>query len=251
MADPPWLAGCLENLQRLGICSTPEQCKQKLCSDSHCQDVATYVHKVCTCEPPYTNGCVNPMPGCCSYGPTSPIYVMGPTNCYCCCGQASSGPWNAASADEHRPVAAFVEGDHVYIASDGTLTKWSEGTVAFRASTPVAEGVRVRIRIERGGRAEEVVAHRAQPFMLADRSLRRAGELVPGVDHLVERDGTPVVVLGVDDAPEGEVHHLATSRAPATSVDGHLVLVNDLVAGDYALQLADIDAINARALAGV
>jgi hypothetical protein len=34
-------------------------------------------------------------------------------------------------------------------------------------------------------------------------------------------------------------------------VDGHLVLVNGVVAGDYALQLADLNALDARALAVV
>jgi hypothetical protein len=34
-------------------------------------------------------------------------------------------------------------------------------------------------------------------------------------------------------------------------VDGHLVLVNGVVAGDYALQLADLNALNARPGRGV
>ncbi len=250
MADPPWKAKCLEYLNILTGCGSPENCARLLCSSGKCAEVAKYIHAVCTCQPPYLNGCSpTPTPGCCSYTDASPIYVAAQPSCYCCCGDAAGGAYNAARQGEWRPVAAFVEGDTVYIAEDGTVKKWSERPVAFRGSAAAPEGVRVEIRVRRGGEEEWVTAHRDQPFLLDGGSLRRAGELVPGVDRLVEEDGTPVPVLAVTAAPAGEVHHLATTREPATSVDGHLLLVNGLVAGDYALQLADLDALEAARLA--
>ena len=243
MADPPpWRVRCEEYVRQLG---------GTMCDPARCAEASSYTHAICTCQPPFVNGCAGaPTPGCCSYTASSPIWVAGP-NCYCCCGDQASGQWNATDADESRPLAAFVEGDTVYVAEDGSLKKWEERPVAFKGSAPVAAGVMVRVRFRRGEREEAVPAHRDQPFLLPDRTLRRAGELVPGVDSLVEADGTPALVLAVEEAPEGEAHHLATSRAPATSVDGHLVLANGVVAGDYALQRADLDALNARVLAAV
>jgi hypothetical protein len=220
-----------------------------MCDECEDTPMRGLLHAICSCQPPYENGCRNPFPGCCAYTSDSPVPVG--TGCFCCCGYYGSGLWNATGAREGRPLAAFVEGDTVYVAEDGSLQKWSQRSVSFKGSAPVAAGVMARVRFRRGERDEEVLAHRDQPFLLPDRTLRRAGELVPGVDSLVEADGTPVPVLAVEDAPDGEVHHLATSRAPAASVDGHLVLVNGVVAGDYALQLADLDALNARAPAAV
>ena len=244
--------GCLENIKAITGCQG-EACLKFICSAEQCGAVSSFVQRVCTCQTPYTNGCApTPTPGCCSYTAASPVYVIGPeASCYCCCGGSASGQWNATDADESRPVAAFVEGDTVYISADGSLKKWEERPVAFKGSAPVAAGVMVRVRFRRGEHDEAVLAHRDQPFLLPDRTLRRAGELVPGVDSLVEADGTPVPVVAVEEAPEGEAHHLATSRAPATSVDGHLVLANGVVAGDYALQRADLEALNARLLAAV
>jgi hypothetical protein len=243
MADPPpWLAQCEQFVKMLG--------GGTMCAPAQCSEIASYIHAVCTCEPPYVNGCVGtPTPGCCSYTSSSPIYRAG-ANCFCCCGEQASGQWNAVHEDESRPLAAFVEGDTVYVAADGSLKKWEERPVAFKGSAPVAAGVMVRVRFRRGEQDEAVLAHRDQPFRLPDRTLRRAGELVAGVDSLVEADGTPVPVLALEDAPEGQAHHLATSRAPAASVDGHLVLANGVVAGDYALQLADLDALRELEPAG-
>jgi hypothetical protein len=246
---------CLKNIVTITGCQGDE-CLELVCPPEACAEALRQqqLHSVCTCQAPYLNGCANnPRPGCCAYGPYSPVAVAGGAKgfCYCCCGGNARGQWNAVDADEIRPLAAFVEGDTVYVAEDGSLQKWSQRSVSFKGSAPVAAGVMVRARFRRGEREVEVLAHRDQPFLLPDRTLRRAGKLVPGVDSLVEADGTPVPVLAVEDAPDGEVHHLATSRAPAASVDGHLVLVNGVVAGDYALQLADLNALNARALAMV
>ena len=229
---------CLGDLNFQTGCGSPENCAKLLCSSRTFLDVKQYIQAVCTCQPPYVNGC-SPR------SDASAIYVPLQPPCWCCCGWTTSGPYSAARQGEWRPVAAFVEGDTIYISEDGTMKKWSERPVAFRGSAAAPEGVRVEIRVRRDGEDEWVTVHRDQPFLLDGGSLRRAGELVPGVDRLVEEDGTPVDVLAVTAAPAGEVHHLATTREPATSVDGHLLLVNGLVAGDFALQLADLDAMGA------
>ena len=39
---------------------------------------------------------------------------------------------------------------------------------------------------------------------------------------------------------EVSIHHLATSEGPATEVDGHLLAINGVVVGDWALQVTDL-----------
>ncbi len=246
---PPWMQGCLENVRLLTGCGTTEECEKLLCDPGWCADSApSGIHAVCNCLPPYPNGCApTPYPGCCTFGPESPIWTPGPgeTPCYCCCSEIG-GAWNADAEDSWKPAAELAEGQTLLVARDAGLQHWSERPLAFRGAAWAPAGAQVRIRFRRGAGGEETVtAHRRQPFLLAGGRLRRAGELVPGTDALVARDGGAAPVVAVEDAPEGTVYMLATSREPATSVDGHLILANGVVAGDFALQLADLDAIGA------
>lgn len=78
-----------------------------------------------------------------------------------------------------------------------------------------------------------------QPFLMKDKTLKQAHKLVPGKDELVREDGstTPIISLEVGMFHKG-VHHIATSNKPAESLDGHLLLANGIVVGDYAAQLS-------------
>lgn len=78
-----------------------------------------------------------------------------------------------------------------------------------------------------------------QPFLMKDGTLKQAQKLVPGKDVLLLQDGstTPIVSLEVGMFEKG-VHHIATSAERATSLDGHLLLANGIVVGDYSLQIS-------------
>ncbi|MBB6503012.1 hypothetical protein [Pedobacter cryoconitis] len=78
-----------------------------------------------------------------------------------------------------------------------------------------------------------------QPFLMKDKTLKQAQKLVPGKDVLMLADGstTPIISLELGMFHKG-VHHIATSNHPATSLDGHLLLANGIVVGDYATQLS-------------
>lgn len=78
-----------------------------------------------------------------------------------------------------------------------------------------------------------------QPFLMKNGSLKQAEKLVPGSDELVREDGTttPIISLEVGMFDKG-VHHIATSNQPATSLDGHLMVANGIVVGDYSTQLS-------------
>jgi hypothetical protein len=77
-----------------------------------------------------------------------------------------------------------------------------------------------------------------QPFLMGDGSLKQADKLVPGKDMLVGEDGSAIPVLSVEAGLfKKGVHHIATSAEKATSLDGHLLLANGVVIGDYATQI--------------
>ncbi|AOM78412.1 hypothetical protein [Pedobacter steynii] len=78
-----------------------------------------------------------------------------------------------------------------------------------------------------------------QPFLMKDGTLKQAQKLVPGKDVLLLEDGstTPIVSLEVGMFEKG-VHHIATSTERATSLDGHLLLANGIVVGDYSTQIS-------------
>lgn len=78
-----------------------------------------------------------------------------------------------------------------------------------------------------------------QPFLTDKGTMKKAEKLIPGVDKLMKADGTstPILSLEVGMFKKG-VHHIATSNEPATSLDGHLLVANGIVVGDYSIQIS-------------
>ena len=74
--------------------------------------------------------------------------------------------------------------------------------------------------------------------MKMDGTMTRALKLMPG-DQLMSADGSPDTVTSVAVGSYAKsIHHISTSSGPATGVDGHLIIVNGIVAGDFALQVS-------------
>ncbi|HMJ33146.1 MAG TPA: hypothetical protein VK501_04440 [Baekduia sp.] len=238
--DEPWWYGpCRDAIQQMGA---------KMCDEVHCAEAEQQNHKICYCESPWLDGCKklgHGDPSCCSYDATSPVFVSGPSPCYCCCGCFADETHIATtSVTETRQIGDFVVGDPVWVAMDADLKSWAEVPVAFSAGTGKTAGVNSLIRIRYGSaeQPESVYANRDQLFMLADHKLKRTVKLVPGVDELVRPDGSTVPVL---DMAAGRyrkgVHHISTTTDPGKGVAGHLLVANGLVGGDYALQLQDLE----------
>lgn len=75
-------------------------------------------------------------------------------------------------------------------------------------------------------------------LMRVDGTLARVDKLMPG-DQLISADGTPDTVTSVSVGSYAKsIHHISTSSGPATGVDGHLIIVNGIVAADFALQVS-------------
>jgi hypothetical protein len=241
MSDPPpWYQQCVQNISKIP--------GGTLCSAQKCQDVANYIHTVCNCKPPYYNGCwPNPTPGCCSYSPSSPIFVADASGgCYCCCGGVGTGEV-AVSADGAKPLSEVSVGDTVHVALDAALREWALVPVAFSAGVGQGgPGLAIRIGDQDGPRT---VLTTPDHLFLVDGRLKRAARLAPG-DRLTRSDGTPVQIVGLTavelDTP---LHRVATSKEPAHEVVMHLLAVDGLMVGDYALQLADLDKVNPKILA--
>jgi hypothetical protein len=237
MADPPWLPGCIDNVNKLP--------GGKLCSVQHCEDSATYWHAVCNCQPPFQNGCTGtpPPPGCCSYTATSPIYVIGPDPCYCCCGCFANDTLVAVDATERKEIKEFVVGDLVYVAMDPDLSTWDQLPVVFSSGTgPESTGDMIQVRFGDPEAPEKIVSNRAQLFLVKGNKLKRASKLVPKHDWLARPDGSFAEVLDLTTGKfKGGLHQISTSETLTTKWEGHLLNANGVVCGDYSLQITDLE----------
>jgi hypothetical protein len=222
------------------------------CDPNFCETAAEYIAAFCNCHPPYQNGCQNaPSPDCCVFSSTSPVPVPGGNGvCFCCCGDRVTV--NAVALATESKAAHEIEiGDKVRAALDGRLSQWAERPVQFSAGIG-ADPARPMIEIRFGDAADAgtILATRNQLFLMPGGVLKRAARLAAGRDVLVRADGAtaPIVAMEATKALRG-VHQIATSRDPATDLGGHLIVVNGIVCGDYALQLSDLDSIRPELMA--
>ncbi|MFQ1702413.1 hypothetical protein ACJ5NV_17650 [Loktanella agnita] len=234
MADPWWLPGCQKNVEKIG---------GTLCTQQHCTDSQNYWHAVCNCQDPYPNGCRdNNVQNCCSYEAESPVYVIGPEGCYCCCGCFASDTQVAFDEEDTRIIADFKVGDMVYVAMDRDLSTWDQLPVEFSSGTndqTVAHLIQVHFGEPEN--PEVVLTTRDQLFMVQDGRLKRASRLIPEHDHLTRADGSLAPILSLSSGVyKRGLHHISTSSTPTTDVEGHLMIANGVVVGDYSLQITDL-----------
>ncbi|SFW15402.1 hypothetical protein [Chitinophaga sancti] len=230
--DPSWNKQCLENIKKLG---------GTLCPQEQCEDMSVPIHMICNCLPPYLNGCLNnPLPGCCSYGPSSPVWVANPKGgCYCCCGMA---PGAAVAVSKTRSIAAdqLKKGDTIFVPKDTSLRQWTSVTLQFVSLSKTSTGnpqVSIQLRDEKGKESTLIVGER-QLLMMPDRKFKEARKIVPGMDQLVNKDGQPMEVSKIITGVFGQfISYIASSAAPASEPEGHLVSLEGIIGGDYALSL--------------
>lgn len=236
---------CLDNIKKLG----PDA---RYCDDPYtfCDDMRELLHKVCTCQPPYSHS------GPCPYTPASPILAFdnkGP--CYCCC---SGGTLVAIDGEQMGSMEELVPGDTIYTASVHSTTQnlvWTTSSVEFSQGVAGEHIPALMVKFLRDGDDEEfLIVTGKHLFYMPNGTLRRAETLVPGLDVLLMSDGTQVSVTGLSTALVRSIHHIATSREPAMSVDNHLISIKGVVCGDYALQISgfgrDTDIENVRPVFG-
>jgi len=237
------------------------------CTSVHCNQYqeTTAFHMVCQC----LNWQGNPIPNCSVKDSNYPIpsgQCFNPnTNtvqdissqacaglglpwfwqtCYCCC-TCFSANTPVAGPDGFRAIGGYLVGDQVLAAAGaGGSWSWTPQTVQFSSGTPPTTGDEtgpIMLLVEFGG-GQSVVASTNQLFVVPGGKVKRANQLVPGSDQLVDADGKRVAIHRVSSGYyKGAVHHLATSTPSYEewdgSLDDHLINANGIVGGDYLLQL--------------
>jgi hypothetical protein len=235
--QPWWYAQCLQNIEMLG--GTP-------CADLACESnplVARFAEAYCNCQPPFPNGCIpiqSPPPNCCAFTSTSPLPVLA-QNCYCCCACFANSTPVAFDKGQYKALVGFEVGDMIYVADDINLTSWSQRRVMFSAGAGdlAAPSLMVKVTFGSPDKPDYLLVSRAQLFLIPGGKLKPAAALIPGQDSLVATDGTSRQVLSLEVGMFNKgLHHISTSTSPATSPEGHLIVAKDIVAGDWALQIA-------------
>ncbi|HYF32995.1 MAG TPA: Ig-like domain-containing protein [Chitinophagaceae bacterium] len=234
-----------------------------ICPDRHCTDNADFspqAHALCNCKD--VNG--NPIPGCIPKNALYPFasgvclnidtkewstkrgrncIIQGdsyyPLTCFCCCSCYANGT-RIAIPTGFRAIEYFQTGDAVLTASysskDNKLS-WMPATVKFSMGTGDDGHQSNMVYLHYGDDDRQIIVTPDQLFLLTTGELCRADRLVPGADQLMNEWGKPVDIHEISIGEyNGGVHHISTSTEYSNNIDGHLLLSEGVVTGDFLLQ---------------
>jgi hypothetical protein len=140
-----------------------------------------------------------------------------------------------ATPDGDKSMETFQTGDPVLVA-DNNLN-WSTGKVVFSAGTGAGSSQPAMVYIHFGEKGSLIVSP-DQLFRIPNGKYKRAARLVPGTDSLVAKDGSPAAICQVAIGHyTGGVHHISNDAEFAGTPDGHLLLAEGVVIGDFTLQI--------------
>jgi hypothetical protein len=235
-----------------------------LCSQTHCNNYeqTSNMKRVCYCK----DWKGNPIPGCDPKGDSFPVSTTECYNkatgerraiipeacdilrdndknwtnrtCYCCCSCFAWGTRVAVAGGQTREIQEVGVGETILTGSldlsAGIQLEWTERTVVFSDGTsPTPEQIVILVRY---GEQGEITVTADQPFLLANGTLKRADRLTLE-DRLVDEAGQEVelkaVWLGKLDVG---LHNIAADTE-GTTLDGHLIAVNGVVAGDHTVRV--------------
>lgn len=190
------------------------------CSKGHCTQADPELSQVCKDYPAGT--------------PVVTRDENGPCQCPCSClvydtpVEVSSGVYQA--------IQLIVTGNNVLAA--GKDIKWRQEKVEYSQGTngSVVDPYVYLIVYDTN---KYIFATADQPFLVKGGKIKRASRLSKE-DELVLADGsgTTPIVLVENVTYRGGVHHIATRKEiPNKNLDGHLLNINGVVGGDYAVQL--------------
>lgn len=242
-----------------------------LCNSDHCNEFqeTTNFHAICLCidwqghtipdcnpknsnYPVQTGQCYNPNTGAIQNTTSQACTALGAPwyfqTCYCCC------TCFAANTPIAIPTGTMAIGDvqindTVLAAAAGAGGTWtwspqmvtfSSGAPATSSTDPTAGNIMIYMAF---GDQQALILSRDQLVMLPDGKLKRADQLVPGIDQLVAAaDAVPLPIHQLASGYyKGAVHHIATATPSYTdwdgSIDTHLINANGIIGGDYLLQM--------------
>jgi hypothetical protein len=236
-----------------------------ICRERHCVDnvsISIAEHAYCQCKD--VNG--NPIPDCTPKNLLEPIKARGCINiktgdmsdkrsktctkqgddwydltCLCCCSCFAYGT-RIGIPSGSKVIEDFVEGDRVKTADvepDGSGIKltWSTAKVSFSSGTG-PDSYESAMAYIRYGNFGTIIVSTDHLFLMPNGKLKRADRLVPGKDQLVSAEGVPVNINEVSIGEyKGGVHHIATDKEFTDNINGHLLLSEGVVSGDFNLQI--------------
>lgn len=237
-----------------------------ICPSRHCQDFADMspqAHRICqcldmngkripNCEPkdylyPYPSQvCVNidnpsEFSGDRSRACTRKGDSFYQLTCHCCCSCFAYGT-KIGTPGGLKKIEKFAVGDLVLAAgietgAGGIKLNWLPLKVSYSSGTGPDSHQPAMVYI-RHGNTGSIIVTPDHLFLMPEGKLKRADRLVPGKDQLVSYEGQPVPVHEVSIGEyEGGVHHIATDKSFTGSLDGHLLLSEGVVSGDFNLQI--------------
>jgi|GEM_PF-1200491 len=234
-----------------------------VCPDRHCVDNADFspqAHALCNCKD--VNG--DPIKDCV---PKNALYPFAsgvcldistlkwntnrgrqctkqgdsyyPLTCFCCCSCYANGT-KIAIPTGFRAIEYFQTGDEVMTATYSTKDKklsWKPALVKFSMGTGDDGHQSAMVYIHFGNDDRQIIVTPDQLFLLTTGELCRADRLVPGADELMDEWGKPVPIHEISIGEySGGVHHISTDTNNGGSMDGHLLLSEGVVSGDFLLQ---------------
>lgn len=161
--------------------------------------------------------------------------------CYCCCACFAkdtliSTPKGLAEIYTIPPKAEVYAG---YIGVDD-LSKIDWKSEEVELSMGTGDGLQpfmVYIGFDSENQ-KDLICTQDQPLLLSNGKFITAGKLQVG-DKLVDKDGKSVELKFVSlGSYNGGVHHISTKVAWDNSPNGHLLLAQGIIAGDYKMQLS-------------
>lgn len=153
--------------------------------------------------------------------------------------QAASASF-AFQSPVHTPngtaeIQNFRIGDPVIKVTPGDAGAMKLSTERVNFSSGTSEQNRQTMVYLVYGNDQSVIATPDQLFLLSSGKLKRADQLVLGLDRLVAPDGSSVEIYLISIGTyQGGVHHIAIN---GSSADGNLIVVSGVVVGDYAKQI--------------
>lgn len=149
-----------------------------------------------------------------------------------------------ATPEGHKHVEDFNIGDPVLVFSlklgPGTITLTpSEAKISFSSGNGHQQKSLMMFinLLDYDNSSKKIVCSPDQLFLLINGKYEKAEKLALG-QELVNIDGNPVkiVQLNANESQHG-VHHIATDAKRSENPNGHLLLSNGVIVGDFTMQM--------------
>lgn len=167
------------------------------------------------------------------------MYQRPGGTCYCICSCVGDGTAVTLADGGTIPIQNIEQGK-TRIRAAGVDLKFKDyvvNQVSFAPAAKTLNTIHVKYTLK-DGKSGQLVCTQSHPFVLyGSRKVCGAASLTLD-DKLMDNEGNPVAIDRLDWGEyEGKFWEIATTMtAPDQSLDGHLILTNGIVSGDFAVE---------------